>query len=334
MIHEIPRGKRVEGAPEAVVHSAAPVALNPATDRFIREEMLQPSFASGREIIHGADTRSPVPNLAKEILADHAKLVAHSKLIATHLHASQSGSGSAGVFLTCIAEAGGITRLVIMKAEHSEGVRLRQTIADGEVSFVVEHLEELILGRTSRVHKIALLWIDPESNKLGGLMVDRQNGAAYADYFLGLFLGFDLVHQAEKLTKEFVDGLSAFLNSRFITDEKKLRYSTAAVAVLESPQQKLNPEKFITEFIDPEDRDLFKSGLNPQVAAMEFRKDTTLVAGQIGGLKLSTDTGVTVQASQAALSDGTVSFEPDADDGPRIIVKGEPGRFDLSRPPR
>ena len=59
MIHEIPRGKRVAGAPEAVVHSAAPVALNAATDRFIREEMLQPSFASGREIIHGADTRSP-----------------------------------------------------------------------------------------------------------------------------------------------------------------------------------------------------------------------------------------------------------------------------------
>lgn len=334
MIHEIPRGRRVEGAPEAVVLSASPITLNVATDRFIREEMLQPSFAGGREILFGTDLGSPVPQLAAEIFNDHDLLPEHSRQIATHLHKVQSGSGSAGVFLTAIAEAGGLTRLVIMKAEHQEGVRLRQTLDEGEVAFEVEHLQELILGRASRVYKIALLWIEPSTDRLIGLMVDRQNGAAYADYFLDLFLGFQLVHQAEVLTKDFVDGLTKFINSSDVPEEKRLRYSTAAVAVLESPQPRVNTAQFITDFIDREDRDTLKNLLPASVASMDFRKDTTLVRAQIGGLKLSTDTGVTVQASQEALANGTVRVEPDAEGGPRIVVQGETGRFDLSTPPR
>ena len=334
MVHEVPRGRRKEGSAEGILFSSSPIELNTDTDRFIREDMLQPSFASGREIAYVENDRSPVPRLTREILADDSNLPTHSKEIAMHLHASQSGSGSAGIFMTSIAEAGGIKRLVVMKAEHQEGVQLRHSGSGDNVVFEAEHLRDLILGRNSRVYKIALLWINPSSAQLVGLMVDRQNGVAFADYFLSEFLGFELVHQAEVMTEDFVKGLSTFLNSSLIPEDRRIRYGAAAVAVLESPQEKLNPEGFIADFIEPEDRDVLRTLLPPHVLVQEFRKDTRLVSGQIGGLKMSTNTGVTLQATHTALSDGTITVDTSNGNDPKIIVKGIPEGFKFSKPPK
>lgn len=329
MIHEVPRGRAGNGAAEVVL-SQSPTTLNDRTDRFIREEMLQPSFVKGREIIFGSDYGSPVPELVRAVLRDNSQLGVASQRMAEHLHKSQSASASAGVFLCALARTEGLNRIVIMKAEHQEGVRLRQSLAaDGEVTFEVEHLDELILGRAAQVYKIALLWIDPSSDHLHGLMVDRQNGFGYADYFLSEYLGFELVHQAEVLTKDFVDAFSKYLRSPNLSPEKKVRYGGAVAAVLESPSANLNPSSFIRDFIDAEDRDEARSLIPAQVLGNEFRKDVTLVRSQIGGMRVSTGNGVTVQASSQAIEAGTIEIEPQ-----RIVINGEPVSYNLSRAPK
>lgn len=329
MIHEVPRGRASKDGAEVVL-SQSPTTLNVRTDRFIREEMLQPSFVKGREIIFGTDFGSPVPGLVRAVLDDNTQLGIASQQMAEHLHNTQSASASAGVFLCSLARTQGVDRIVIMKAEHQEGVRLRQSIGDdGEVTFEVEHLDELILGRAAQVYKIALLWIDQASDHLHGLMVDRQNGFGYADYFLTEYLGFELVHQAEILTKDFVDGFSKYLRSPNLSAEKKVRYGGAVAAVLESPSAKLNPSSFIRDFIDPEDRDDARALIPAQVLGNEFRKDITLVKSQIGGLKLSTGNGVTIQASSQAIESGTIEIEDK-----RIVINGEPVSYNLSRAPR
>lgn len=326
MIHEVPRGKVVDGGPNVVL-SQDPTSLNPQTDRFIREEMLQPSFAKGREIVYNTDLGSPIPNLARSVLADHGQLETASQRMAEHLHASQGGSASAGVFLCSLARADSIDRLIIMKAEHQEGVRLRQTIdEDGVISFEVEHLNELILGRAAQVYKIALLWINPTTDRLMGLMVDRQNGQGYADYFLDNYLGFELVHQAEKLTEDFVKSMGRFLKSTTLSDEKKLRYGGAIAAVLESPTPTLNASKFIHDFIDRDDRDELRALLPYQVLASEFRKDTTLVASSVGGLRVRTEHGVIIQASSSAIDSGMVEVSETS-----IVINDNPERYDLAK---
>lgn len=326
MIHEVPRGKRRDGGDDVVL-SASPTDLNTATDRFIREEMLQPSFASGREIVHSDPARDPIPGLLRGVLETPDLLIENSAVMARHLHATQPGGASAGIFLCARAVADGTPRMVLMKAEHSEGVRLQQVVdANGHVAFVVEHLNELILGQKAQVYKIALVWLN-EEGQLTGLMVDRQNGVGYAEYFLQ-YLGFDLVHQAEKLVLEFTKSMTTHINTSDYPPEKKARYLSALATVLQSPTQHLNPAAFIRDFVDPEDRHSAHASLPTQVANLVFRKDTTLVHHLIGGLKLSTDNGVTISASASAIESGVVEVRDE-----EIVVHAPASGYKLGKAP-
>lgn len=328
MIHEIPRGRSASGG-ESVVLSSAPTPLNNETDRFIREEMLQPSFVNGRDIASITDLGSPIPGLMRDVLGDVGCLPESSRQMAEHLHKTQA-RGSAGVFLAAHAEADGITRVVIMKAEHQEGMRLKQTVDErGVVAFEAEHLNELILGRKAQVFKIALAWLRPGSDDLVGLMVDRQNGAGFAEYFLDQFLGFELVHQAEKLVEDFVKSLTSHINVAPYEIDKKARYLGALAAVLESPAPNLNPQAFIRDFIDPNDRSEVASALPAQVGNLEFPKDTTLVSSMIGGLRFKMENGVEIRANANAVETGEVEVTED-----RVTVYGSPSAFGLGRPPR
>lgn len=333
MVHEMPRGRSRDHGPQ-IVYSNTPTPLNPDTDTFIREQMLEPSLAFGRQVIEASNNLSDVPQLARGILRDPLTLAANSKSIAAIMHSTQTGGASAGVFMASLAEQGGTSRLVIMKAEHQEGVRLRHSGEGDDIVFEVEHLTELIMGQNSRVYKIAMLWLDT-NEKLVGLMVDKQNGVAFADYFLNEFLGCELTHRAEKLTEDFVKALSKFINSPSLSLEKRTRYATAVVALLESPADRLRPAQFISDYIDAEDRDELARSMPPQVQSLEFAKDTTLVRNQIGGLKLKMSSGdVTISATSEALENGTITFENSEAEGPRVVVKGTPEKLSLGKPPR
>ena len=332
MVHEIPRGRRTEDG-EQLVLSSVPTPLNAQTDRFIREEMLSP-LSGGREIVDTELERSAVPRLAREVLLDNSLLPDHSRAIALQLHETQTGAASAGVVMTSVATEDGTARFVILKAEHQEGVRLNHTGAGESIVFQVEHLTELIMAQNSRVFKIAMFWIDTATGKVFGRMVDKQNGAGYADYFLDEFLGCQLTQQAEKQVQSFVRALEKFVNSPSLSPEKKTRYATAVVALLESPAPRIRPSQFIMDYIDPEDQDDLAHLLPDQVRGMEFRKDTRLVQAQIGGLRMRMSSGVTLSATSDALNNGTVRVEPESEEGPRVVVLGTTDELSLGRPPK
>jgi len=333
MVHEIPRGRMRDGGPSLTL-SKTPTVLNAETDRFIREEMLSP-LENGREIVYADSDKSPVPRLVNEILADNAKLPDHSREIAQHLHKVQWASASPGVVLASLATERGNAgrRFIILKAEHQEGVRLGHTGSNDDATFVAEHLTELIMGQNSQVFKIGMFWHNPD-NRLVGLMVDRQNGASFADYFLEEFLGCSLTYSAEKQMQSFVRALDKFVNDPTLSVEKRTRYATAAVAMLESPADRIRPSQFITEFLDPEDRDDFQHSLPGDISNVDFRKDTTLVQAQIGGLRMRMNSGVVISAGPDKWRDGTVKVVTDGEDGPRVIVKGTPDDLSFGKPPK
>ncbi len=333
MLHEIPRGRQQASGGQQPLYSSAPTPLNADTDRFIREEMLQPAFAFAREVVATEDYGSPVPDLVRAALNDSTQLADSSRDIADWMHKKQTNGSSAGVFMAALASSSSGPKFIILKAEHQEGVRLNHQTSGGSVVFEVEHLSELIMGQNSRVYKIALMWVN-EDGQLVGLMVDKQNGASFADYFLQQFLGCDLTHRAEVQTEAFVKTVTAFINSPLLAEEKRTRYATAAVAVLESPAPQLNPKAFIAEFMDAEDRDSFAEMLPLQIRSSTFAKDTRLVKQNIGGLKLKTSSGVTITASSEAMQNGTVTVDSNANAGPQIVIKGTAESLQLSGPPR
>lgn len=331
MVHDMPRGKAKPDSDDGVRLSEAVTTLAADTDRFIRESMLLPALEESREIVD-VDGDGLVPRLVREVLLDHSRLPEHSRAIALHLHECQSGVASAGVFMASTAEMDGQPRVIILKAEHQEGVRLRQVGSSAHVAFEVDHIRELIVGKNSRVYKIAVLWV--EDDGVRGLMVDRQNGAAYADYFLGAFLGMELAHDSEVVTKSFVDAATRFIADEDLSSDTRKRYATAVTALLESPDPWINPQQFIHSFIDPDDRDDFEAIL-PPAAQARFRKDITQVKSLVGGVRMVMPSGnVSVTATTEALENGEVVLEEDGPDGPRVVIPGDPASIKLARPPK
>ena len=55
---------------------------------------------------------------------------------------------------------------------------------------------------------------------------------------------------------------------------------------------------------------------------------------QIGGLRVRMSAGVTINATPEAIKEGLVRFEEASEEGPRVVVKGTPENFELSRPPK
>lgn len=346
MVHEVPRGSQRANPGSAVILSKDLTALDVNTDRFIRDQMLAPFIPGGRDIVAvpdpdpsadgaggqsdgGAPALGLVPTLVKEMLADSTKLPEHSRAIAEHLFASQVGAASAGIFMASVGECGYGPCVIIMKAEHQEGVRMRHHGAPGSVAFDVEHIGELIVGKNSKVYKIAMLWVR-DDGAVVGKMVDKQNGVAYADYFLHEFLGMELRFNSEKLTRDLMDSATKHINVNADPD-KKVRYTRALVALLESPNDEVNTNQFLTQFIDPEDRDDFAAALPAEVRST-FRKDTTLVRSRIGGIVLELQHGeVQVRATRNAFDNGGVDVDPDKK---QVVIKGLPDDISPAGPPK
>lgn len=336
MVHEVPRGSATANPDRSVVLSENLTVLDAATDRFIREQMLVPFVPSGRDIVavpeeqaDGALELPLVPSLVKELIADHTTLPEHSRAIAEHLFQSQVGSASAGIFLASVGKSGVGDCVIMLKAEHQEGVRMRQSGTPDHVAFEAEHIAELIVGKNSKVYKIALLWIR-EDGAVIGKMVDKQNGVAFADYFLHQFLGMDLRFNSEKLTRDLLDSATRHINAN-VDPKKKTRYTRALVALMESPSDEVNTRQFLTTFIDPEDRDDFAAALPVEVHST-FRKDTTLVKSRIGGIAFDLQDGeVQVRATRHAMDDGGVEVDLDEE---RVIIKGIPDSISPSAPPK
>lgn len=185
IVHEVPKGRYSADSEEQVGFSSAESNLAPQTKRFIEENMLDFALKSPRNILEDSDSGSTTPDLVRELLADpDNKFVEHSKAIASNLHRSQTGNSPSGILIVAIVAQPAGTGLVILKAEHQEGMRL-QRVGDGaDGHFDLEHLNELIVGNNSRVYKIAVLRPTSTHAPLAGQMVDQQNGVAFADFFM------------------------------------------------------------------------------------------------------------------------------------------------------
>ncbi|PKQ18681.1 MAG: hypothetical protein CVT68_02170 [Actinobacteria bacterium HGW-Actinobacteria-8] len=334
IVHEVPAGKYVPGGESAVRLSAAETILAVPTRRFVEDNMLDFALKSPRHVVQDPGSGSTTPSLALKILTNPKKhFVESSQHIARNLHEAQTGGSPSGIVIVALVQHAGETGLAILKAEHQEGMQLKEVDDHGAAHFDLEHLNELIIGNNSRVYKIALLFAADDGETVVGQMVDQQNGVAFAAFFLGAFLGCRLAENAEIQTKSFVDSALNFANSDDLEPATRARYATALVAYVQSPEQTFAAADFAQRFLAPEDQDSFLSSMPEGIAGGVFTKDMTLVPGHGAGLRLYGQ-GVVVSASADALDRGALEVISEDDGGTVIRVSGAVRRFGLVNAPK
>jgi hypothetical protein len=331
IVHEIPEGRYDADREEQVRYSTAESNLAVETRRFIEENMLDFALKSPRNILEDTASTSGMPAVIKEILGDpDTYFIDASKTLAQALYEAQTGNSPSGILVVAIVTDTAGEALLIMKAEHQEGMRL-QRIGDEETGrWDLEHLNELIVGNNSRVYKIATLRRDGEN--LVGQMVDQQNGVAFAEFFLTAFLGCRLADNAEKQTKEFVDSAMAYINKHVTDEEKKGRYATALVAYVSSPEETFQASAFSDQFLDAEDRDEFIHSLPESVSDSVVSKNLALVPGHGAGLRLY-GSGVIISASASAIERGAIQVE-EVDGQTVVKVSGSLRRYGIGSAPK
>lgn len=332
IIHEIPKGRYSAETATQVALSQSETDLQVETRRFIEENMLDFSLRHPRQIVEDAELGGLTPSLVKRILSDPSSFIAASQSLARLLHQNQTGNSPSGILIVAMVEDGNAVSLAILKAEHQEGVRLKRAGSDGSDHFDLEHLNQLIVGNNSRVYKIAVL--NADAAVVSGMMVDQQNGVAFADFFLTSFLGCKLADDAEIQTKQFMDAALTFVNSSVADQAMKARYAGAIVAYMQSPAETFQALEFAEQFLEVDDRDDFIASLPVAVSSSVIAKNMSLVSGHGSGLKFF-GPGVVVTASTEALESGAIQVETIAATGvTKITISGDVRKVSFGAPPK
>lgn len=302
IIHSIPRGS-YDGS-TTVELSEADIELHVQTKRFIETKIVSVALQEPRLIVEDGGSGSMTPARVREILQDDQSFVPHSQSLSADLYAAQTGNSPAGIVVVAIVNDDGKRSVLIMKAEHQEGLQLRKNNG----VFDLDHLDDLIVGNNARVYKVAIL--SPAADgAVSGTMVDAQNGDSYAAFFLSKFLGCRLADDSELRTREFVDASMSFIERAGLPIEKRIRYTQAVMAYMHSPLETFQGTQFAEQFLEPGDQ------------------------ARMGGLKMYAP-GVVISANALALERGDIEVLDEDGEHVTFKVRGSLTRVALGKAPR
>lgn len=290
IVHDVPRRLAAGGGGE-IVYSDVPSSLTQPLKNFFTER-IQRSLQEGYQVKRRPGTESPIPAAVARATSDPGSFVEQSKLIAEHLHRSQSGSNPAGLLVISLGEVNDQAGLSILKLDREDAVRLRRTADDeGLETFDVEHLHDLMLGKNTRVFKASTFVAPTGEESLDGLVSDNQrpyfSATHVATFFLETFLGCELKSSPSVSTQKFFTSAQNWITG-FDDPEKRGKYEIALLADLNSTTSIVNPVLFANNYLEASDRASFRDQLqNDEIDLAPFPKDTALVASQIKRLSVT-----------------------------------------------
>jgi len=315
IVHQIPKGKHSTKVDNDVTLSTELTPLRTETLRFIVDNIVKIALKQPREIKQDDSLSSTTPRLVKEILSDpESEFVSRSQDFAKTLFRSQNPNSPSGILVVAKIQDEGVNAVLLMKAEHQEGIQVRRDEKTGRLD--LEHLAELIVGHNSKIYKVAVLNLADDGTVVGR-MVDQQNGAMYADFFLADFLGCRLADRAEVQTKAFMDSAMKHFNDDIGDPEKATRYAAALSTYMHTPANDFQPSEFAATYLEPRDRDSFLGSIPESVGDNVIRKDLKLVTGGGQGIKF-VGQGFTIVASQESLASGNLEVST-AEDGSTVL---------------
>ena len=189
---------RVPSGPTDVAHdlvlSRIESPLNNQARNYFRQKLVSTLVNGAYPVLFDTQSTSVVPGSVLNITtAGSQHFVGDSQIMARHLYDIQNMNNGRGVFAVAEVDSSGLKAVTVVKLEHGEGARALPISYQGEPTFDVEHLQNLMLTDKTRIFKAALF--AQHGTGLGdidGLVSDNQitrgTRSGVADFFLRKFL--------------------------------------------------------------------------------------------------------------------------------------------------
>jgi hypothetical protein len=306
MIHDVPRGN--DDTAELIL-TDAPIELDDQLRNYFQSKIAESLRKRGIAVVFDPLKDRMICNAIWQVLRDSTDLVQQSQLIASRLHAIQTGVNPPGLLVVISGVDDSKPAVSILKLEREEGIRFQVREVGGRRTVDLQFLRDLTLTNKTKVFKTSLFVGEDSSdpNSIRGLVSDDQRGQVegrgVADFYLNTFLGCRLMVNPAQATLEFVKAAEEFFNKAIANPEKKGRYQIALLSVMQDQQLDVTPEVFADTHLDAADRSDFLSQvqLHNLAPGAAFEKDTSLV--KVKGFKMTFENGMVLVGSAEDLRD-------------------------------
>lgn len=302
IIHEVPKHSKGSGG-TGPVYSEIESPLDPELAGYFRRKMIS-SLGSHKSFDISIDPvcSSPVPGLLTGHLgSDGSGFVDTTKKIAEHLYNIQDGTNPGGLLTVLDCLVGGDQAVGIIKLEKEEGVRLEQKLHEGQPTFDLHFLKDLVLTDRTRVYKLALFVVIPgEEEAYDAAASDNQTGyGSYnevASFFLNRFLGCKLLKDPEIATKYFYEATEDFINEKIEDPMLRAQYYGHVVSELQSQTPTVSTEQFAETYLPVEIRQEYVEHLEAKEVPANFPKNNELINKRLKKTMYEFNSGIRVIA--------------------------------------
>ena len=258
IFHAVP--SKHAGSTGDLTLSEATGEFGPGATGLFRRKLTSALATRARPIVLGdsADSdRAVVPGrVLRSLSRSNPDFIEDSRIIARRLFSVQPGSSPPGILAIAECTISDLPSFAIAKLEHDEGTQMTLTDQNGQVKFVMEYLDKLMLTGKARLFKASLFVLN--SGIVEGRVYDDQTAQGtrrgeVASYFLRDFLGCKLRDDPAQVTKSVYGVAEEWLNSVVEDPSKQARYLISLLSEMRRDSGEFDPRSFALEYLDPED---------------------------------------------------------------------------------
>lgn len=227
------------------------------------------------------DTASPVPKHARLLTAggfSRKKFIDGSRELANYLFEQHTKATSPGLLCVIDAASGSNSAIVVMKLERERGAQLELSGSEGEKTFSMSVLNDLVLTDGTRLFKSAMFI------RTGTGDDDFKSQACEGQYhvfssddlakFWMRFLGCGFVVEPRVATQRFFESTLDFISDVVTEPTAKASIYEHLQSQMKANTRTFAPQTFIQEFVPEEYQQPYREYLQTaKIPLAQFRKD-------------------------------------------------------------
>jgi 37-kD nucleoid-associated bacterial protein len=340
--HEIVKASQLNDRPPILSDEIMPLDQH---GKDLLAKRLVSTIASGNHCVDvdvvESEVNSPFDHTASLLDHDDAGFIEATKKLASALSAAQTAGAikaGSGIFIQgkCMVNAVQKRFAAIIKADSDQAFRKQ---VDGENSIVLQYVNEMVLGESQKLFKIALFLEDVQSQARGVVPIQRtpdqftikvfdhnmqmSGNANAATYFYSTFLKCRLAENAPRLTKQFFNVARDFLDARDeLRPQEKMEYRADLISYLRGNRQTLEARTFAQEVLPENLRDPFVKQLQEAGLGDAVAKDLSLLKGKLRRQSIRFSSEITIYGQPETLRDSVKIGQADAEGWTDLKIKG------------